>query len=411
MTKMKWLLKTRWTLLAAAAAVVVATPASAADIVIGLNMVKSGFMKTIGEATETSVDIAVSEINAKGGINGHQIKLVKFDTGSDPKQAAIGTQKLAQDDKALAIIGPFSSGEAAVAFPVGERIGIVEIPNAASTPGLTKGYSYAWRLTADEGTQFTRLLKTLKKKGIKDSPAEIIYASDERVSNISGTKFYPAIFKANNVKFGKPIAFQTTSFDVSTQVAEALQRKPAVVALATTPGGAGKVIKELRRQGFKGRIIGSQLFADPNQLDLFGRDADGMIIVAGFWWDRNDATRAFTKKYAEWNAKRGLTSKKIPHHTDAQAYDDVYLLKEAMEKAHVTGDPSKLAAERTAIRDALKGIRFSGITGENTCFDANRDAHLPGFVIEIKDMKWNLFELVAGHALQVTDAPASKAGP
>lgn len=387
MRKMKHVL-----LAAAAAFAVTMAPASAAEIVIGLNMVQSGYMKTIGEATETAVDIAVAEINAKGGIAGKQIKLVKFDTGSDPKQAATGTQKLAEDDKALAIIGPFSSGEAAVAFPVGERIGIVEMPNAASTPGLTANFSYAWRLTADEGKQFTRLIKTLEKKGIKDSKAEIMYASDERVSNISGTKFYPAIFTANKIAFGEPIAFQQKAFDVSPQVAQALERKPDVVALAATPDSAGKVIKELRRQGFPGRVIGSQIFADPNQIELFGRDADGLIIVAGFWWDRNDATRAFTKKYAEENAKRGLTSKKIPHHTDAQAYDIVYLLKQAMEKAGVTGDPAKLAEERTAIRDALKGIKFSGVTGENTCFNAARDAQLPGFVIEINDLKWHLFD-------------------
>lgn len=366
-------------------------PAAAEEIVIGLNMVKSGVLKTVGEATETAVDIAVAEINAKGGIGGKQIKLIKFDTGSDPKQAATGTQKFAQDDKALAVIGPFSSGEAAVAFPVGERLGIVEIPNAASTPGLTKGFTYAWRFTADEGTQFTRLLKTLEKKGIKHAKAEIIYVSDERVSNISGTQFYPAILKANNVTFGDPIGIQLKSFDVSPQVAQALERKPDVIAIAGTPDSAGKVIKELRRQGFTGRVIGSQIFADPNALELFGTDANGMLIVAGFWWDRTDATRAFTKKYAEENAKRGLTSKKIPHHTDAWAYDIVYLLKQAMEKAGVTGDPAKVAEERTAIRDALKGIRFTGISGDNICFNADRDARLPGFVIEINDLKWNLF--------------------
>jgi branched-chain amino acid transport system substrate-binding protein len=385
--------KARHLLIAAVATLMAGSgPACAGDIVIGLNMIQSGFMKTIGEATEASVDIAVDEINAKGGINGHQIKLIKFDTGSDPKQAAIGTQKLAEDDKALAIIGPFSSGEAAVAFPVGERIGIVEMPNAASTPGINKGYSYAWLLTADEGTQFTRLIKTLGKKGIKHDKAEIIYVSDERVANISGTKFYPTIFKANNIEFGEPIAIQVNSFDVSPQVAQALERKPDVVAIAATPDGAGKVIKELRRQGFQGRVIGSQIFADPNQIDLFGKDADGMLIVAGFWWDRTDATRAFTKKYADENAKRGLTAKKIPHHTDAQAYDIVYLLKQAMESAKVTGDPDKLAQERTAIRDALTGIKFSGVTGDNTCFTADRTAHLPGFIIEIKDLKWNLFD-------------------
>jgi len=366
--------------------------ASAQDIVLGLAMVKSGPLKSVGEATETSVDIAVAEINAKGGINGKKIKLVKFDTGSDPKQAATATQKFAQDDNALAIIGPFSSGEAAVAFPVGERIGIIQMPNAASTPGLTANFSYAWRLTADEGKQFNRLIATLRNKQIKIEKAEIIYVSDERVSNISGTQFYPAILKANNVAFGEPVAVQYKSFDVAPQVAQVLERKPDVVALAATPDSAGKVIKELRRQGFQGRVIGSQIFADPNALELFGRDADGLLIVAGYWSDRNDATRSFTKKFAEENAKRGLVTKKIPHHTDAQAYDIVYLLKQAMEKAGVTGDPAKVAAERTAIREAMKGIRFTGVTGDGTCFNAARDAQLPGFVIEIKDLKWNLFD-------------------
>ncbi len=367
-------------------------PAMAQDITIGLSMIKSGPLKSVGEATETSVDIAVAEINAKGGIAGHKINLVKFDTGTDPKQAATATQKFAQDDGALAIVGPFSSGEAAVAFPAGERLGIVQMPNAASQPGLTGNFQYAWRLTADEGKQFTRLITTLRRKNIKIEKAEILYVSDERVSNISGTTFYPAIFKAANIAFGEPVAFQYKSFDVAPQVAQIIERKPDVVALAATPDSAGKVIKELRRQGFAGRVIGSQIFADPNALDLFGRDADGLLIVAGYWWDRSDQTRAFTKKFAEENAKRGLEAKKIPHHTDAQAYDIVYLLKQAMEKAGVTGDKSKLTAERIAIRDAMKGIRFTGVTGDNTCFNAARDAELPGFVIEIKDLKWNLFD-------------------
>jgi branched-chain amino acid transport system substrate-binding protein len=377
---------------AAVLAIAAINPAGADEIVLGLNMVKSGVLKNVGEATETSVDIAVDEVNAAGGIAGKKIKLVKYDTGSDPKQAATGTQKFAEDDKALAVIGPFSSGEAAVAFPVGERLGIVQISNSSSQPGLTANYSYAWRFVSDEGKQFTRLLNTLKRKSIKVEKAEILYVSDERVSNVSGTRFYPAILKANNVAFGDPIAFQYASFDLAPQVSQALERKPDVIALAGTPDSAGKVIKELRRQGFQGRVIGSQIFADPNSIDLFGRDADGMLIVAGFWWDRTDATRKFTQRFADENARRGLTSKKIPHHTDANAYDIVYLLKQVIEKVGASGDAAKLQEERTAIRDALKTVRFSGVTGDLTCFDAERDAQLPGFVIEIKDLKWNLFD-------------------
>ncbi len=135
MTRMRSFFLAATAALAASAAII---PAQAQDIVIGLSMVKTGALKNVGEATETAVNIAVDEINAEGGIAGKKIKLIKFDTGGDPKQAAIATAKFAEDDKALAIVGPFSSGEAAVAFPAGERLGIVQMPNAASQPGLTK---------------------------------------------------------------------------------------------------------------------------------------------------------------------------------------------------------------------------------------------------------------------------------
>ena len=172
---------------------------AADEIVIGLSMVKTGFLKTPAEATETAVDIAVSEINASGGINGKKIRLVKYDTESKAKLAVVATQKFARDDGALAIIGPFSSGEAKAAFPVGERLGIVQIPNASSGPGLTKGYTYAWRLTEMEGVQFARVLKTLKKKKIDISKAEIVYISDEYVSSLVGKFVYPALFKTFNL--------------------------------------------------------------------------------------------------------------------------------------------------------------------------------------------------------------------
>ena len=361
---------------------------AADEIVIGLSMIKTGFLKTPGEATETAVDLAVREVNASGGINGKKVKLVKYDTGSQAKHAVVATQKFVRDDGALAIIGPFSSGEAKAAFPVGERLGIVQIPNASSGPGLTKGYTYAWRLTEWEGVQFARVLKTLKKKEIDISKAEIVYISDEYVSSLVGKFVYPGLFKAFKVKHGKPVTLQYKSFDVAPQMAKVIERKPNVVALAATPDLASKVMKELHRQGYKGRIIGSQIFADPNALGKYGSEANGLVFVAGFWWDKNEKTRAFTKKFAAENAKRGLAEKKIPHHTDAQGYDIVYLLKQAMEKANVTGDKSKLKAERTAIRDALKGIRFNGITGNNVCFDKINDAQLPGYIIQINDLKW-----------------------
>lgn len=380
------------TLFGAAALSLLASVAWSQDTIkIGNIVVTAGPLKGPGESTVVAVDIAVEEINAAGGINGKPIELIRFDTGSDPKQASVGTRKLAQDDGVLAIVGPFSSGEASVAFNDAERLKLLMMPTSASAPGLTEGRKYGWRLSEDEFKQFARLLKSIKAKGIQSDTAAIVYISEEVVSNSAGTKLYPALLEEAGIKLvADPIAVQYKSFDMSAQAAQILQANPDVVALAALPESASKVVKELRRQGYKGRIIGSQIFADPNILELFGPEGEGTLLVAGFWKGRTEASQSFDDKFVKLTSERGI-HKLGAHHTDAQAYDTVYLLKQVMEKVGTTGDPAKLAEEREAIVAGMEGITFSGILGDDICF-AGHDAELPGYVIEIKDGQWTKFD-------------------
>jgi branched-chain amino acid transport system substrate-binding protein len=92
----------------------------------------------------------------------------------------------------------------------------------------------------------------------------------------------------------------------------------------------------------------------------------------------------------EGAAKIGI-NKPFPHHVDAAAYDIVYVLKDVMEAAKITGDPAKVEAERTAIRDTLGKLTYNGVIGK-VCFESTGDAQLPGYVITMKDAKWELLE-------------------
>lgn len=384
-------------LLGAAALSLLATTAwSQETIKIGNIVVTAGPLKVTGDTALTAADIAVEEINAAGGINGKKIELVRFDTGGDPKQASVGARKLAQDDGVLAIVGPLSSGEASVAFNDAERLKILMMPTSASAPGLTENKKYAWRLTEDERKQFGRLLKSIKAKGIKADTAEIVYISEEVVSNNAGTKLYPVLLEEAGIKAGSPIAVQYKSFDMSAQAAQILQSNPDLVAIAALPESASKVIKELRRQGYKGRIIGSQIFSDPNVVELFGPEGEGTMMVAGFWKGRTPAAQAFNDKFVAEANRRGI-HKLGAHHSDAQAYDTFFLMKQIMEQTGVTGDPAKLDDERAALVNAMTGLKFTGVLGDDICF-VGGDAELPGYVIEIKDGQWTKFD----------EAPADK---
>lgn len=375
----------------AAAALMTSAGAFAADTLkIGHITVTSGPLKGPGEPSIAAVEMAVEEINAAGGVMGKQLELFQFDSASDPKQAALGARTLARDNDVLAIIGPFSSGEAAVAFNVAERERLVMMSNASSAPGLTDGKDWAWRITEDEGKQFTRLLATLEKLDVPRASAEIVYVSDERIANIVGTRLYPALLSKFGIPHGEPVAITYKSFDLAPQIAPIIEKKPDLVAVAGLPENAAKTIRELKRQGYEGRMIGSQIFSDPNILELFGDLAEGTTFMAGFHKDSSPAAAEFNEKFIAENAERGIR-KLGAHHTDAQSYDAVYVLAKAIEAANVTGDADELSDERLAIREALKSVSMEGVLGENLCF-AERDAELPGYVIQIKDGAWTLID-------------------
>ena len=117
---------------------------------------------TLARTNEIAAQMAVEEINAAGGVNGKKVRLISFDTAGKPEQAVVGVRKLAEDDKVLAIIGPFSSGECRVAFPVGERTGVVMMSMASSAPKLAEPFTYGLRNTSDEGYMFRHVMKTLQ---------------------------------------------------------------------------------------------------------------------------------------------------------------------------------------------------------------------------------------------------------
>ena len=379
------------TMLWAAVAACVTLPAWSQDLVLGLTHAKTGRYAGVGVGTEIAVDIAVAEINAAGGVNGRKIRVEKFDTGSEARNAQVAVQRFAQDANALGVIGPFSSQEAQVGFAAGERLEIVQIPNAASAPGLTKGRTWAFRVTEDEGKQFARLLKTMGEKGgVSNRTAAVMYPSDEFVGK-SLAGWMPNLLESNGWKMVIPAeGFPTNATDLSPHITKLKGRTPGVFAFAGLPEGTAKVMKELRRQGHDSVLIGGQIFADPDIAKTLGSDGEGATYVSWYWWDANDRTRAFERKFLDEAKKRGV-NKSGAHHVDASAYDIVHVYADAMKRAAVTGDPSKVKAERAAIRQALRTTSLDGVIGK-ICFTAENDSELPGYIIRIRNGQRTLLD-------------------
>ena len=164
----------------------------------------------------------------------------------------------------------------------------------------------------DEGTQFTRLIKTLGKKGINHDRPKSSTSRMSAFRTSRGRQFYPAILKANKSASASRSA---SSSRASTSRRRSPRRWSASPTWSRSPARQTAPARSSRNCAAKvSPAASSARRSSPTQTrsTCSARDADGMIIVAGYWWDRNDATRAFTKKFDAENAKRGLDVQEDP---------------------------------------------------------------------------------------------------
>lgn len=361
----------------------------AQDLLLGYLPALAGPFATLSRTDEIAAQIAVDEINAAGGIGGKKLRIVSFDTAGKPDQAVVGLRKLADDDKVLAVIGPFSSGECRVVFPAGERAGIVTMSMASSAPKLAEPFTYALRNTSDEGYMFRNVMKTLQDKKYPIATAAIAYATDDVISKTMGEIVLPNVMKAAGTQIKGSVTFQSQAFDMAPQVSQLKAEPTDLVGVGSGPESAIRLVQEMRRQGVKSRLVAGSTIGDSELAKRMGNDGDGTVIPSTFY----SGVSADAKKFEEEMIKRAKAAgieRSAASQFEAATYDIVQFYAYAMKQANVTGDPAKLAAERTAIRDALRAMKAHPALEGPISFGTNGDAIKPVYIIEMQSGRWNL---------------------
>jgi branched-chain amino acid transport system substrate-binding protein len=368
---------------------VTGTTAHGQELLLGYLPSLAGPFATLSRTNELAAQIAVDEINAAGGVNGKKLKIVSFDTAGKPDQAVVGLRKLAEDDKVLAVIGPFSSGECRVVFPAGERSGVVMMSMASSAPKLAEPFTYALRNTSDEGYMFGKVMKTLQDKKYSIATGAIAYATDDVISKTMGEIVLPNIMKAAGTDVKLSVTFQSQAFDMAPQVSQLKAQPTDLIGVGSGPDVAVRLAQEIRRQAVKSRLIAGSTIGDSELAKRMGNDGDGTVIPNTFYSGVSDKAKKFEEEMIKRAKAIGIERSGVSQF-DAATYDIVLLYAHAMKQANVTGDAAKLADERTAIRDVLRAIKdFAALEGPIS-FGKNGDALKPVYITEMQGGRWNL---------------------
>ena len=94
---------------------------AASTIKIGALFAVTGPAAFLGEPERNSAQMVVDEINKAGGVKGHKLELIVYDTAGDATKAVSLATKLIKDDKVAVILGPSTTGESMAVIPVVEK--------------------------------------------------------------------------------------------------------------------------------------------------------------------------------------------------------------------------------------------------------------------------------------------------
>jgi branched-chain amino acid transport system substrate-binding protein len=352
-----------------------ATSSFAEDIKIGA-ILRLSQGASDGLPAKRGIEIAVNQINAKGGINGKKLVVIYEDSKDSPQTAVAAYQKLVSVDKCQVIIGPMMSGEVLAVAPVAERDKIVVITPNGTSPKISQAGQYIYRGCTTSERQAAALTKYAKDK-MKTTTVAILYSNEPygKGCNEQFTKY----FKELGIPVVISESFMVGDRDFSAQLTKIREQKFDLIFIPGYLQETAPAIKQARQMGIKAPSMG--VFGDmaPKYIELAGKAAEGHLNCSEY---NEDYNTPLNKKFKADYFKIVKADPKEPNNImfAAITYDMTNLVADAIAKKGYNADGIR------AYLDTVKN--FDGVTGKLS-FDNEGDVNKQGvYLFEVKKGKY-----------------------
>ncbi|HMK52697.1 MAG TPA: ABC transporter substrate-binding protein [Thermodesulfobacteriota bacterium] len=332
--------------------------AQAPEIKIASIQPVTGVISDIGISMRRGNQMAVDDINAKGGIKsmgGAKLKLLLADTEAKEEVARTEAERVIKEG-AVCLVGPFLSGNAMTIATLCEQRGVPFVMDVAAADDITrKGFKYSFRVfptTTKFADSMLFYMSQIMKENNLTKIRGVVTNTGDLFGRVQGATFVKTLKDKNfpidvlgHIEY--PLGIQ----DLSAEVSKIKALKPDVLFPVARPGDAKLMIRELYKQRveLKGIISpGSPGWYEPE----FIRD---MKVLADYVMDNVPWYNPIGKMYKEVNA---AFSKKYPGKyidtNSGYAYLGVLVIADALERAKSTKAEDIVAAlKKTYLKQDL----------------------------------------------------------
>ena len=347
--------------------------ASADTIKIGVFGPMTGDAAATGASERQSVDLAVNEKNAAGGIRGKQIEVVYGDDAGKPEEAVNVAKRLTERDNVVIMIGSISSPASLAASQVAAQSETTQIVVSGTAQKITtQGNKWVFRSPVPDTKLAADLASFINEKFPNIKRVAFLYVNDD-----FGRGGFEK-FKAGADKYGIQIVdeerYTRGDLDFTAQLGH-IKASPAQALIEWSRYAEGALVaKQFLQMNMSLPQFGCDGVAIPKYVDLGGDAVNGVFYTTHY----SSATAANIPAAQTFIAKFKKAYGKVPDMYNAEAYDAITVALLAIEQAG--------SEDRAAIRDALSKVSFDSVRGPFK-FDDKGDPLLATHVVKIVDGK------------------------
>lgn len=332
----------------------------------------TGSAAMYGITVDKGAKLAFEEINANGGVLGKKFEYISLDEKADPIEAVNAYNKLT-DEGVVAILGSVTSKPTLAVAELAAQDGIPMITPTGTQINITDAGPNIFRVCFTDPYQGSTLAKFSKDKLGAKTAAIMVNTSSDYSDGIANAFIKQA--EKEGIKVVAKEGYSDGDKDFKAQLTKINSENPDILVIPEYYELSALIATQAREIGMKSTFVG------PDGWDgiIGALDSSSYSVVDNSYFtnhysteDNNKKVQSFLKKYREkYNEE--------PTAFSALAYDTVYVLKNAIDKAGTT--------DKAELTKAIKASDMDGVTGHLT-FDENNNPIKAVTIIKVQDGKY-----------------------
>ena len=336
-----------------------------------------------GTAVKNGAQLAVDEINEAGGINGKQIEY-KFEDDQSDAEKSVNAYNTLKDWGMQMLVGTVTSNPCTAVVEYTHEDNMFQLtPSATAVDSIQ--YDNAFRMCFSDPDQGVASADYIVDNNIATKVA-VIYNSSDTYSSGIYQKFVEEAEEKGLDIVAKEAFTADNKTDFSVQIQKAKDAGADLVFLPIYYQEASLILAQANKAGYTPKYFGCDGLDGLLALDGFDTTlAEGVMFLTPFTADATDeTTQTFVKAYKDKFSE-------TPIQFAADAYDCVYAIKAAAEKADVTADMS-VSDICDAMKKGMTEITMDGLTGKEITWGEDGEPSKLPTVVVVKDGKYEILE-------------------